>query len=176
MDKFDRYFRRSLRDVFVGQGILTAEQAEELTISAEENNEPLGGVVVDAGYLSHYELTRLVSANYQMPVIPVIDLRVNEELVEGLPATVLHEHRVFPVGKFGDTWTFVVSEPPSRTCVAELIKHCGESIFFFTTLGDELSRLIRDSVSLVDAKKDASWQNIFEAGDERVLREISESK
>ncbi len=176
MDKYDRYFRRSLRDVFVGQGILTAEQADELATSAEENSEPLGGVVVDAGFLSHYELTRLVSANYQMPVIPVIDLNVDAELVSSVPGTVLHEHRVFPVGKFGATWTFVVSEPPSRACVAELVRHCGDSIFFFTTLGDELGRLIRDHVSLVDAKKDDSWQNIFEAGDERVLREISESK
>src|SRR5687768_2686056 len=55
MDPHERPYRRSLRDVLTSQGVLTTEQADELISSARETHEPLGAVVVEAGYLTAWD-------------------------------------------------------------------------------------------------------------------------
>jgi hypothetical protein len=169
MDPHERLYRRSLRDVLTAQGVVSAEQADELTSSARESHEPLGAVVVQAGYLTAWDLAKVVSANYQMPIIPLQGFKFDARLLEGLPPSILHQYSVFPVGRFGRVWSFAIGEPPVRDLVEALRAVCGSSIFFFVADCGEIQRLLKDNVKFVDAKKDSSWQSIFETGEQAVI-------
>jgi hypothetical protein len=171
MDPHERLYRRSLRDVLVAQNVVTAEQADELISSAREAHEPLGAVVVEAGYLTAWDLTKLVSANYQMPVIPLHEFKYDSRLVEGLPSSVLHQYRVLPIGRFGRAWSFAIGEPPGRDLVEALRAVCGSSIFFFVADSADIQRMLKDHVKFVDAKKDSAWKSIFDTGEKAVLSE-----
>jgi hypothetical protein len=169
MDPHERLYRRSLRDVLTSQGVLTTEQADELISSARETHEPLGAVVVEAGYLTAWDLAKVVSANYQMPIIPLQGFKFDHRLLEGLPPSVLHQYRVVPVGRFGRAWSFAIGEPPVRDLVEALRAVCGSSIFFFVTDCVEVQRVLKDHVKFVDSKKDSAWKSIFETGEQAVL-------
>ena len=169
MDPHERLYRRTLKDVLVTQGVLTSEQADELTASARENHEPLGSVAVEAGYLTAWDLAKVVSANYQMPIIPLHDFKFDQRLLEGLPASVLHQYRVVPVGRFGRAWSFAIGEPPVRDLVEALRSVCGSSIFFFVTDCGDIQKLLQQQVKFVDPKKDLSWKSIFDTGEKAVL-------
>ena len=173
MDPYDRFFRRSLRDILVSEGVLTEEQADELVESAYESNEPFGVVVVDAGYLTAWDLLKVVSANYQIPVMPMTEYRLDEALLNELPASTLYQYQMLPIGKFGASWTFAILEPPTRECLDALREACGSSLFFFAADANELQRLLGEHVKVVDVSSDDSWQNIFDSGDEKVQQDIT---
>jgi hypothetical protein len=172
MDPHERFYRRSLRDVLTAQGTLTAEQAEELSQSAQDSNEPFGGVVVDAGYLTAWDLTKVVATHYQVPVLPLAGYRWDRSLADGVPPALLHQYGAIPVGRFGRAWSFAVYEPPTREMVESLRHVCGNAIFFFAADIGEVRKVLRESVKVVDVTTDTGWQSIFDSGDRKVLDEL----
>lgn len=174
MDPYDRFFRRSLRDILVSEEILTQDEADELVESAYESNEPFGVVVVDAGYMTAWDLLKVVSANYQIPVLPLADYELEARLLEEVTASTLYQYQLVPVGKFGKSWTFAILEPPSRECIESLRELCGPSLFFFAADANELKRVLADNVKVVDVASDDSWKNIFDSGDQAVQKATPE--
>lgn len=168
MDPFERFYRRSLRDVLVSQGVLTNEQADELIDAAHEANEPFATVVLDSGALTAWDLAKTLATQYQMPVLPLSGYKFDKALVEGLPASMLYQYQVLPVGRFGRTWSFAVVEPPTRDVIDDLKQACGPSLFFFAADATELTRLLREFVKVVDVSSDTSWQSIFDTGAQNV--------
>jgi hypothetical protein len=176
MDPHERFHRRNLRDTLVSQGVLNPEQAEELAAAAQEGHEAFGSIVVDAGYLSSWDLAKTLAASYQMPVLPLVGYEFDRKLLEGLSPTILHQYRVLPIGRFGRAWSFAVVEPPSRELVETLRSACGNSIFFFAAEVTDVLRLLKEHVKVVDAAKDTAWQSIFDSGEQAVHGQASAAK
>jgi hypothetical protein len=172
MDRHERFYRRSLREILVAQGVLTSEIADELAESAYEASETFGHAVVDAGHMTSWELAKVVASHYQMPVLPLAGFDFDASLLEGLSPATLFQHQVVPVGRFGQTWSFAVVEPPSRDCVAALRESCGNAIFFFAAEAEAVQKLITDHVKVVDATADKKWQSLFDAADEAVQQDL----
>jgi hypothetical protein len=173
MDPYERYYRRSLRETLVGQGILAQEQADELAEAAFASHEPFGLVLVDAGVITAYDLMKAVATHYQMPVLPLEGYDLDKSLLQGVPSAVLYQHHALPIGRFGQTWSFAVLEPPSRDCVASLRQACGGTLFFFAVSAPELQRILSENVQVMDVKADKGWESLFDQGDERVRDELS---
>ena len=171
MDVHNRFERRSLRDVLIAQGALSAELADELVSSAREDNESFGAVVVDAGHMTAWDLAKTVITHYQLPFLPLQGFHFDAELAAGLPTATLYQHNVLPVGRFGKAWSFAVIEPPSRDCINDLQEACGNNLFFFVSEVQEVQRLLSDNVKVVDTQGDRSWTAVFDAGEESVLSE-----
>lgn len=171
MDVHNRFERRSLRDVLIAQGALTAELADELVSSAREDNEPFGAVVVDSGHMTAWDLAKAIITHYQMPFLPLQGFQYEEALGEGIPTAALFQYNVLPVGRFGKACSFAVIEPPSRDCINELQDACGNNLFFFVSEVQEVQRLLNENVKVVDSKGDTSWTAVFDAGDQSVLSE-----
>jgi hypothetical protein len=169
MDPYERFHRRSLRDVLVSQGVLSNEQADELIDAAHQSNEPFARVVLDSGALTSWDLAKTVATHYQMPVLPLAGFRFEKSLTAGLPASLLYQHQILPVGRFGRTWSFAVIEPPSRDTLEDLKQVCGASMFFFVSDSVEVTRLLQEHVKVMDVSSDNSWQSIFDEAHKNVL-------
>ena len=173
MDPYERYYRRSLRDVLVGQGVLSQEKADELVESAYESNEPFGAVVVDAGHLTSWDLVKAVCTHYQMPVLRLGGYDFASEMFEVISPATLYHHQLVPVGRFGKSWAFAVIEPPTRECVEMLKQTCGPSLFFFASEVPEVQAALQEYVKVVDVSSDKSWESVFDTGDAAVLDQLT---
>ncbi len=172
MDRYERFYRRSLRDVLVGRGVVSAEQADELAESAYQANEAFAYAVIDAGHLSPWELAQIVAGHYQLPVLPLVGYDYDDTLLEGMAAATLFQYQVLPVGHFGRSWSFAVAEPPSRECLSALREAFGSALFFFAADAELVKELIGEHVKVVDAASDHGWQSLFDDADERVHVEL----
>jgi hypothetical protein len=176
VDPFDRFLRRPLDDLLVSVGTLSREKADEMLASAETSGEPFATVVLEAGTLTAWDLARTVAVHYQMPVLPLAGYRFEKELLVGLQPEMLHRYQVVPLGVFGATRTFAVIEPPSRALLDELTNACGTSIFFFAAEANEVARILREHVKVVDANADAGWQKLFDAAEVEVAKGLTRPK
>ena len=172
MDRYDRFYRRSLRDVLVGQGALSAEVADELAESAYESNEPFGYAVVDSGHMTSWDLAKTIAGHYQMPVLPLHGYDFDDSILDGVPAATLYQYQVLPVGRFGRTWSFAVVEPPSRECLAALREAFGVALFFFAAEVDHIKELMSQHVKVVDARSDKGWETLFDAADAEIQTQV----
>ncbi|MHC5009658.1 MAG: GspE/PulE/PilB domain-containing protein [Planctomycetota bacterium] len=175
MQAHSRFQRRSLRDVLVAQGVLTSEIADELMTSSRDSNEPFGVVVVDSGYLTAWDLAKVVSTQFQMPALPLGGFVYDRELADGISPAVLYQYQMVPVGRFGDAWSFAVVEPPTRDCLEALREVCGNKIFFFVAEVHEVQKILRDNVKVVDVASDKAWESIFDVADQTILERTPES-
>jgi len=176
VDPFDRFLRRPLDELLVSQSILSREKADEMMASAEQAGEPLATVVLEAGTLTAWDLARTIAVHYQMPVLPLAGYRFEKELVVGLRPETLHRFQVLPLGVFGATRTFAVIEPPNKTLLDELTATCGTSIFFFAAEANEVARILREHVKVVDANADAGWQKLFDEAEVEVAKGLTRPK
>mgnify|MGYP001204064980 CR=1 FL=1 len=174
MDPYDRFTRRSLRDVLVADGVLTNEQADDLVESAYETSEPFGYVVVESGHLTPWELMKRIAASYQMPVVPLEGYRLPADLIETVPATLLYQHQVLPLGSFGQSWTWACATPPTKDLIDSLREHCGPSHFFFVGDMTVIQRMLQDNVRVLDVTADDAWTGVFDAGEEAVREEVGD--
>ncbi len=165
MDRHERFYRRSLRDVLVGQDVLSAELADELAESAYEAGESFGFAVVDAGHLTAWDLAKTIAGSYQMPVLPLKGYEYDETMLDGISAATLYQYQVLPVGRFGRIWSFAVSEPPSRECVAALKEAFGNALFVFAADAELVKEMVGEHVKVVDAASDKGWQSMFDDAD-----------
>ncbi len=172
MDRYERFYRRSLRDVLVGQGVLSAEQADELAESAYQANEAFAYAVVDAGHLSPWELAKVIAGHYQMPVLPLVGYDYDETILDGMSAATLFQYQVLPVGRFGRSWSFAVAEPPTRECIGALKEAFGSALFFFAADAEAVKEMISEHVKVVDAASDQGWQSMFDDADESIQVEL----
>jgi type IV pilus assembly protein PilB len=168
MDPYERYYRRSLRDTLVGQGLLAAEQADELSESAFANHEPFGLVVVEAGLVTAYDLLKVVATHYQMPVIPLAGYEIDPALAQTISPSLLYQYHALPIGRFGHAWSFAVLEPPTRECIDALREACEGPLFFFAASAAEMRPLLSENVKVVDVASDRQWESLFDDGDEAV--------
>jgi len=176
MDPFERFLRRPLDEVLVGQGLIPRERADELVESAKESFEPFGTAVLDSGVLTAWDLAKTVATHYQMPVQPLAGYRFEKELFQGLRPEMLHRHQVVPLGVFGRTRTFAVLEPPSRELLDELTAACGTNLYFFVAEGPEIRRVLRDTVKVVDSTNDTGWQKLFDSAEQEVVKGLVTKK
>jgi len=173
VEPMDRFLLRPLDDVLVAEGLLTRERADDLVASAKAAGEPFSTVLIESGVITAWDLAKLVSTKYQMPVHPLAGYRLDKDLLEGIPNSFMHRHRVLPVGRFGRTRTFAVVEPPDRAVIDELQAACGASLHFFVSEEPEISRVLRDSVKVVDTARDTTWQKLFDSAEQEIEREIT---
>src|SRR5262245_19151198 len=116
----DRFRLRPLDEVLVAEGLVTREKADELIETARSGGEPLSTVLIESGILTAWDLAKLVSTKYQLPVHPLTGFRFEKDIFEGVPSSFMHRHRVLPVGRFGRIRTFAVVEPPDADVTDEL--------------------------------------------------------
>ena len=175
MDPFDRFLRRTLDDVLVSQGVLTREKADEFIASANAAGEPFSTVVLEAATMTPWDLARTVATTYQMPVQPLGGYRFDKDLFAGFRPEMLHRWQVVPLGIFGQTRTFAVSEPPCRGLLDELQAVCGSSLFFFVSEATEIHRALREHVKVVDPSSDSRWQKLFDSAEEEVAKGLTKA-
>ena len=170
MEPFDRFLRRPLDEMLVSQSILTREKADSLLESALAAGDPFAKVVLDAGTLTSWDLTRLIAIHYQIPVQPLAGYKFEKELFAGIAPEALHRHQIVPLAIFGKTRTFGILEPPTRDMLDELQASCGSSLFFFASEGPEIARVLRDHAPVVDVATDRGWHKLFDSADEQVAK------
>lgn len=170
MDPFDRFTRHPLEEVLVGGGNLTRERADELAASARVTGEPFALVLLESGAMTAWDLAKTIATHYQMPIHPLVGYRFDERLLEGVEADIFHRHQIVPLGAFGRTRTFAVLSPPDRPLIDALTAAYGPSLFFFVAEGTDITRVLREHVKVLDAKKDSGWEKLFDAAENEIAK------
>ena len=186
MANLERLNRKPLGEILVGEGLLDRETVDEALRKQKAAKRLLSDVLLDAGLILELDLATVLVQQQQIPYIDLSAYNVRKELIQELPAPLLHRGALVPLERFGDQIAFACQELPSWEIVESLRRHCPDGQYYYVGLAADVKRLLREFAPLpvveepeaevpaieVDPNEDDSWKSLFDSANSAVMADM----
>jgi len=103
--------RKMLGTMLVEAGYITEAQLQEALAEQARTGERLGSILLERGYISKQTLGAMLEAQRGLPYIDLSAYPIDEQLVRGLPESVIMHHKVLPIAKAGGEVHLAMLDP-----------------------------------------------------------------
>ncbi len=104
-------FAKKVRGILVKAGRLEEQEAGTLLDEAIKTKTSFTEVLVKKGVLTESELLVHVGRAANIPPIDLGRLKINREVLDGVPADVANDYHIFPIDRIGNILTVAVANP-----------------------------------------------------------------
>lgn len=201
MTHYDRLKRKRLGDVLVDEGLATEETVISALQDQQRTGRLLSDILLDMRQVGEHDLARAIVEHYQVPYIDLKSYSVHKDLIQEIPAALLHRARSVPLDRYGKQMCFACQEIPSKEVVDELRRFAPGGIYFYVASAIDIRRVLEDyapvskPVAAAPAKpvagkapaageaarkpttadamdENTAWKDLFDAANDSVLTEI----
>jgi type IV pilus assembly protein PilB len=149
--------RKHIGTILVENGALSKDQLSFILERQESDKHRLGSLCIKEGLIREEDLAQALAEQFNLAYVDLHDFRVNEELVNGLPADLMHRFRLIPLENTAEAVVVAVSDPTDVLTLDELELLLDRPVLLRVTTESALERVLKTGV-----------------GTSRVLREVSE--
>lgn len=142
MPERPRVVTKKIGELLVERGIITQGQLEEALNLQKENKKLLGEVLIDLGYATEEEVMICLTTQYGVPYLPLESYDIDIEVVNFIPAELVHKYNFVPIDKIGNLLTIVTSDIIDYSIVNEIEKNLNCKIQSFVTTPSALRKVI----------------------------------
>ncbi|MFQ5462139.1 MAG: GspE/PulE family protein [Phycisphaerae bacterium] len=103
--------RKKLGQILVGWGVLTEEGVGEALTYATEHGKRIGESVVEMELCSEDDVTKALATQFGLEYIDLDKQPVNREVLELMPAKLIEDYLVLPLGEEGDRLKVIITDP-----------------------------------------------------------------
>jgi len=96
-------------DLAINNGIMDAQQAQELREERDRTAKPLRSLIIDTGYATEDDLLGMMAAYQGCEVVDLSTYEITPEVVRSLPASVARMYNVVPIAMHPGTITLATS-------------------------------------------------------------------
>ncbi len=104
-------FGERIADALVEDGLLNAQQIEELMEQQKKEGSRFVKLVLDKAYVSEQDLTVSMGRVLNVPPVNLARVSIPPELMELLPRDTLHNHKVIPVSRLENKLFLAMADP-----------------------------------------------------------------
>jgi len=181
MKGLERITNLRLAEVLTQNGLLTREEMGEAISLHESSRERFVSVLVNTGYVTEWDLAKVVAESFQLPFLLGERYETPKEMVQMFDEDFLFEHLLIPMDRFGKVLTVRMPVLVSGDVLEDVQKKFDVDVFPVVGLISEnqkiLFRIFPDHPK-EEPKKAASptsrmgkdWESIFDMGDEAVKK------
>ena len=109
-----------LGDLFVREGLVSADQLQEALTEASKSGTRLGHALVKLDLVDEDELTRMLAKQYRVPAIDLDKVKVDERILRLIPDELAFKHLVLPLRRVGRTLTVAMANPTDMGAIEDL--------------------------------------------------------
>lgn len=101
-------------------------------------------LIVDKRYCKYEDITYLLSQEFNIPLISLQDIRVDESVLKLLPQDILRKYNVFPISSSGGQLELAISDPMDMDSVDDISHILNMSVDLRLASPEEIKRAIDD--------------------------------
>ena len=175
-----RTFGERIADALVEDGLLSAQQVEELIVEQKKAGTRLLKLILEKAYVSEQDMAVSMGRVLNTPPINLPRLSIPVEIADLLPREMAHTHKVIPVARLDNKLFLAMADPLNVLAIDDVRRTTRLEIF--TLIASE--KAIIDKLNGIDSSKGGSMEDIIqdarnksESGDEddvQVSREALE--
>ncbi len=109
-----------LGDLFVREGLITAEQLDQGLREARSSGARIGYSLVKLGFVAEDELTRMLARQYRVPAVDLDKVHVDAKIIRLISPEVAHKHLVLPLRRVGRMLTVAMTNPTDLSAIDDL--------------------------------------------------------
>ena len=146
-----RMHRRRIGELLVAEGLISTDQLDHALEIQRETGDLIGAVLMDVGYTSEADITKVLCMQYQLPFLSLVNYNYDPKLVEMFPRGFLHQHKILPFDQFGKTLLLLVGEMPAAEVLEEVPKRTNLNAALYVGFLSEVTRTLTELVPLEKA-------------------------
>lgn len=98
---------KRLGEIFIGKGLVTAEQLDEALKEQRLTREFLGAILVKRYYVSENDLLKALADQFNIPIVSLKDMYIDWDLAKQFSSSLIVQNKCFPFKK--DEWAVTVA-------------------------------------------------------------------
>lgn len=114
-----------LRQALVEEGLLTAEQLKAAGMRAGRDNEPLGQVLVNMGFVTVEQLAGFIGEKLHIPCVDIGNYAIDPKVLELIPGEIARRRRILPLFRIEDALTVAMPDPLDVISLDEISRIAG---------------------------------------------------
>ncbi|MEZ5987714.1 MAG: hypothetical protein R3F30_01020 [Planctomycetota bacterium] len=184
MKGLERITSVRLAEALAQANLVPNEVISEALYKQDNTGIPFVEILVDQGTITEWDLAKIVVQHYQLPFLSPRSVQPNPEAVKCLTEEFLFENRIVPIDVFGDVLTVAMPILVPFKVLEQACQLSGKKVFPAVGLFSEnltcLYELFphrskeedenRKKRLLKKENKESAWENIFDLGDQEVLK------
>ena len=123
---------------------LGREQLVSEGVPPTDIDSKLIDLIVDKRYCKYEDITYLLSQEFNIPLISLQDIRVDESVLKLLPQDILRKYNVFPISSSGGQLELAISDPMDMDSVDDISHILNLSVDLRLASPEEIKRAIDD--------------------------------
>ena len=123
---------------------LGREQLVSEGVPPTDIDSKLINLIVDKRYCKYEDITYLLSQEFNIPLISLQDIRVDESVLKLLPQDILRKYNVFPISSSGGQLELAISDPMDMDSVDDISHILNMSVDLRLASPEEIKRAIDD--------------------------------
>jgi type IV pilus assembly protein PilB len=151
-------FGERIADALVEDGLLGANQVEELLEQQKKQGARLVKLIVEKAYVSEQDLAVCMGRVLNVTPINIARLNIALELVELLPRETMHNHRVIPVSRLENKLFLAMADPLNVLAIDDVRRITKLEIA--PLIASE--KAIADKLNVIDSAKGGSMEDIIQ--------------
>ncbi len=187
MANLERLNRKPLGEILVAEGLLDRDTVDDALRKQKASKRLLSDILLDAGLILEMDLATLVVQQQQVPYVDLAAYNVRKELIQELPAQLLHRGALVPLERFGDQIVFACQELPTWEIVESLRRYSPDGHYYYICLVGDVKRVLREFAPLAEEPEeeeqaaaqpgdpdDDSWKSLFDSANSAVMADMGD--
>lgn len=121
---------------------LGREQLVSEGVPASDIDSKLIDLLVEKRYCKFEDITKLLSEEFNIPIVSLQDIRVDDEVLKLLPKETLRKYKVFPISMDGGQLELAISDPMDMDSVDDISHIINMSVDLKLANPDEIDKAI----------------------------------
>ncbi len=151
-------FGERIADALVEDGLLGAEQVEELLEQQKKQGARLVKLIIEKAYVSEQDLAVSMGRVLNVTPINIARTSISPELVELLPRETMHNHRVIPISRLENKLFLAMADPLNVLAIDDVKRITKLEITPLITS----EKAIADKLNVLDSAKSGSMEDIIQ--------------
>jgi len=191
MKGLERISSVRLAEILSQSDLIPTDMITEALYEQDSSGIPFVEVLVDSEQVDEWEIAKVVVQHFQLPFVDTETVDISRDAVGCLTEDFLFQHRLLPVDLFGNVMTIAMPIMTPYKVLAEAQDMSKKDVFplvglqstnlailkhLFPNRPEEVRRPKRKRAAADrsgSGSRDSSWMNIFDMGDQEVLKDLN---
>jgi type IV pilus assembly protein PilB len=107
-------------ELLVMNGLITAEQLEQVLEEQQQSPAKLGEIMISKGYINERELAEALEFQLGVPIVKMTETALDPASVHLIPESLARKHHVLPVGRDGEKLRVAMIDPLNQEAIKQI--------------------------------------------------------
>ncbi|WP_373231880.1 GspE/PulE family protein [Cohnella sp.] len=129
-------------ELLVMNGLITAEQLEQVLEEQQRSPVKLGEIMIGKGYINERQLTEALEFQLGVPVVKMSETTPDPASIHLIPESLARKHHVLPVGRDGEKLRVAMVDPLNHEAIKQIQMVSGLRVMPMITTRSEMDEAI----------------------------------